>query len=134
MTANSPQAASQAPRPAAGSSGLPAQPNILMIGQYPSTNRVYDNAALFAADIPSIGHYLTNASYDCILSGKMHFVGADQLHGFRRRLTTDIYAEEFGMLQNRAPWSVARDPSLFEEEKGRGRHAGNYVGSNVPVG
>ena len=82
----------------------------LMSGQYTSTNRVYDNAALFAADIPCVGHYLTNAGYDCVLSGKMHFVGPDQLHGLRRRLTTDIYAEEFNMLDNRAPWSVARDP------------------------
>lgn len=106
----------------------------LISGQYTSTNRVYDNAALFAADIPSMGHYLTNAGYDCVLSGKMHFVGPDQLHGFRRRLTTDIYAEEFNMLDNRAPWSVARDPSLFKEEEGRGRHAQNYVGSNVHVG
>ncbi|HEU5316093.1 MAG TPA: sulfatase-like hydrolase/transferase, partial [Chloroflexota bacterium] len=106
----------------------------LVSGMYTSTNRVYDNAAYFAADIPCAGHYLTNAGYDTVLSGKMHFVGADQLHGFRRRLTTDIYAEEFGMLQNRAPWSVARDPSLFDPEKGNGRHAQNYVGSNVHVG
>ena len=106
----------------------------LISGQYTSTNRVYDNAALFAADIPSMGHYLTNAGYDCVLSGKMHFVGPDQLHGFRRRLTTDIYAEEFNMLDNRAPWSVARDPAQFDPERGRGRHAGNYVGSNVHVG
>ena len=75
----------------------------LMSGAYTSTNRVYDNAALFAADIPTIAHYLTNAGYDCVLSGKMHFVGPDQLHGFRCRLTTDIYAEEFNMLDNRAP-------------------------------
>ena len=95
----------------------------LISGQYTSTNRVYDNAALFAADIPSMGHYLTNAGYDCVLSGKMHFVGPDQLHGFRRRLTTDIYAEEFSMLDNRAPWSVARDPAQFDPERGRGRHA-----------
>ncbi|CAA9210888.1 MAG: Choline-sulfatase [uncultured Chloroflexi bacterium] len=81
-----------------------------------------------------MGHYLTNAGYDTILSGKMHFVGPDQLHGFRRRLTTDIYAEEFNMLDNRAPWSIARDPALFDPELGRGRHAGNYVGSNVHVG
>lgn len=106
----------------------------LMSGMHTSTNRVYDNAALFAADIPTLGHYLTNAGYDCVLSGKMHFVGPDQLHGLRRRLTTDIYAEEFNMLDNRAPWSVARDPSLFSVEAGRGRHANNYVGSNVHVG
>src|SRR3546814_3500165 len=26
----------------------------------------------------------------------MHFVGPDQLHGFERRLTTDIYPADFG--------------------------------------
>jgi choline-sulfatase len=105
----------------------------LMAGSYTSTNRVYDNAALFAADVPTFAHSLTNAGYDCVLSGKMHFVGPDQLHGLRCRLTTDIYAEEFNMLDNRAPWSIARDPALFDPEAGRGRHAGNYVGSNVHV-
>src|SRR5579884_1279019 len=67
----------------------------MLSGTYASTNRAYDNAALFAADIPTVAHYLTRAGYDCVLSGKMHFVGPDQLHGFQRRLTTDIYPEEF---------------------------------------
>ncbi len=31
-----------------------------------------------------------------VLSGKMHFVGPDQLHGFEERLTTDIYPADFG--------------------------------------
>ncbi len=71
------------------------------------------------ADIPSVGHYLTNAGYDCVvLSGKMHFVGPDPLHGFRRRLTTDIYAEEFNMLDNRSPWALARDPAAFSPGAG----------------
>jgi len=30
------------------------------------------------------------------LSGKMHFCGPDQLHGFEERLTTDIYPADFG--------------------------------------
>src|SRR5690606_16246039 len=29
-------------------------------------------------------------------SGKMHFVGPDQMHGFEERLTTDIYPADFG--------------------------------------
>ena len=31
-----------------------------------------------------------------MLSGKMHFCGPDQLHGFEERLTTDIYPADFG--------------------------------------
>ena len=34
--------------------------------------------------------------YQTCLSGKMHFVGPDQLHGFEERLTTDIYPADFG--------------------------------------
>jgi choline-sulfatase len=40
-------------------------------------------------------HHLRRGGYRTILSGKMHFVGADQLHGFEERLTTDIYPADF---------------------------------------
>ncbi|PKP74476.1 MAG: choline-sulfatase [Alphaproteobacteria bacterium HGW-Alphaproteobacteria-6] len=67
-----------------------------MSGQLPSRNRVYDNAAEFASDIPTYAHHLRRAGYQTCLSGKMHFVGPDQLHGFESRLTTDIYPADFG--------------------------------------
>ena len=63
----------------------------LMSGQLPSRTRVYDNAAEFAASVPTFAHHLRRAGYRTVLSGKMHFVGPDQLHGFEERLTTDIY-------------------------------------------
>ncbi|MEM7499906.1 MAG: choline-sulfatase, partial [Pseudomonadota bacterium] len=49
------------------------------------------NASEFPASIPTFAHYLRRAGYRTCLSGKMHFVGPDQLHGFEERLTTDIY-------------------------------------------
>jgi len=67
-----------------------------MAGQLPSKIGAFDNAAEFAADIPTFAHYLRRAEYRTILSGKMHFCGADQLHGFEERLTTDIYPADFG--------------------------------------
>ncbi len=67
-----------------------------MTGQLPSRTRVYDNAAEFASDIPTYAHHLRRAGYQTALSGKMHFVGPDQLHGFEERLTTDIYPADFG--------------------------------------
>ncbi len=67
-----------------------------MSGLLPSRSRVYDNAAEFAADIPTYAHHLRRAGYQTALSGKMHFVGPDQLHGFEERLTTDIYPADFG--------------------------------------
>ncbi|MEB8386790.1 choline-sulfatase [Rhodobacteraceae bacterium KMM 6894] len=67
-----------------------------MSGLLPSRSRVYDNAAEFAADIPTYAHHLRRAGYQTCLSGKMHFVGPDQMHGFEERLTTDIYPADFG--------------------------------------
>ena len=67
-----------------------------MSGQLPRRTRVYDNAAEFASDIPTYAHHLRRAGYHTALSGKMHFVGPDQLHGFEQRLTTDIYPADFG--------------------------------------
>jgi choline-sulfatase len=67
-----------------------------MTGCLPRRTRVYDNAAEFAADMPTFVHHLRRAGYQTALSGKMHFVGPDQLHGFEQRLTTDIYPADFG--------------------------------------
>ncbi|MBZ9559825.1 MULTISPECIES: choline-sulfatase [unclassified Modicisalibacter] len=67
-----------------------------MSGQLPSRNGVYDNAAEFRSAIPTWAHHLRRAGYETCLSGKMHFVGPDQLHGFETRLTTDVYPADFG--------------------------------------
>ncbi|MEM1046765.1 MAG: choline-sulfatase [Pseudomonadota bacterium] len=62
-----------------------------MSGQLVTRIAAYDNASEFPATIPTFAHYLRRAGYRTCLSGKMHFVGPDQLHGFEERLTTDIY-------------------------------------------
>lgn len=67
-----------------------------MSGQLPSVTGVYDNAAEFPSDLPTYAHHLRRAGYQTSLSGKMHFVGPDQMHGFEERLTTDIYPADFG--------------------------------------
>jgi choline-sulfatase len=65
-------------------------------GRHVSAIGAYDNAAEFPAQVPTFAHYLRRLGYQTILSGKMHFCGADQLHGFEERLTTDIYPADFG--------------------------------------
>ncbi len=65
-------------------------------GRQVSAIGAYDNAAEFAAQVPTYAHYLRRAGYRTVLSGKMHYCGADQLHGFEERLTTDIYPADFG--------------------------------------
>lgn len=68
----------------------------LMTGQQASRIKAYDNASYFPSNIPTVAHYLRAMGYQTCLSGKMHFIGADQLHGFEERLTTDIYPADFG--------------------------------------
>lgn len=66
-----------------------------MSGQLVTRIAAYDNASEFPAAIPTFAHYLRGAGYRTCLSGKMHFVGPDQLHGFEERLTTDIYPADY---------------------------------------
>lgn len=95
----------------------------LMTGRYASSIGCYDNAAVFPADQPTIAHYLTNHGYDTALTGKMHFVGPDQLHGFRYRLTTDIF-----------PAGLEWVPVTDEDGRfPRGGHAREYVPPEVGV-
>lgn len=64
-------------------------------GQLASRIGVYDNAAEMPASVPTYAHYLRALGYQTCLSGKMHFVGPDQLHGFEERLMPDIYPSDF---------------------------------------
>ena len=78
----------------------------VMNGILPSRTGVYDNAAEFPSAIPTWAHYLRLEGYRTCLSGKMHFVGPDQLHGLEERLTTDIYPADFGWTPD---WRLKQD-------------------------
>jgi choline-sulfatase len=95
----------------------------LMTGKYASRIGAYDNATSFSCEEPTFAHYLTLAGYDTVLAGKMHLVGPDQLHGFRRRFNTNVYPADFS-------WVPARG---IEKQVSR-RHALQYVGEGIQVG
>lgn len=67
----------------------------MMTGCLPSNIDAWDNAAELSSTIPTFAHYLSSYGYSTCLCGKMHFCGPDQLHGFARRLTTDVYPADF---------------------------------------
>jgi choline-sulfatase len=79
----------------------------MMTGQLSSTIGCYDNAGELLSSIPTFAHYLRALDYRTCLSGKMHFVGADQLHGFEERITTDIYPSDYGWT---ADWTQQEEP------------------------
>ncbi|RQW62644.1 choline-sulfatase [Vibrio viridaestus] len=99
----------------------------LMTGQLPSIIGAYDNAADFPADIPTFAHYLRAQNYQTVLSGKMHFCGPDQLHGFEKRLTTDIYPADYGWFPN---WDKPNERPTWYHNMSSVTQAGPCVRSN----
>ena len=81
----------------------------LMSGRMPSRIGAFDNATEFPSEIPTFAHYLRAMGYHTCLSGKMHFIGADQLHGFEDRVTTDVYPADFSWTSD---WSLG--PTFWE--------------------
>ncbi len=79
----------------------------MLSGQLPTAIGAWDNGAEFAASVPTLVHYLRLLGYRTTLSGKMHFIGPDQLHGFEQRLTTDIYPSGFALTPD---WEAASGP------------------------
>jgi choline-sulfatase len=53
----------------------------------------FDNGSSLPSDTVTWAHLVRAAGYDAVLSGKQHFVGPDQLHGFRAQLARDLHAE-----------------------------------------
>ncbi|WP_157966263.1 choline-sulfatase [Oceanibium sediminis] len=77
----------------------------MMSGRRASAIGAWDNGAEFPASVPTFAHYLRGLGYYTCISGKMHFVGPDQMHGFEERLTTEIYPSDFSWTP--APAEVA---------------------------
>ncbi len=83
----------------------------MMAGRLPSKIGAYDNGAEFPAATPTFAHYLRQHDYYTCISGKMHFVGPDQYHGFEERLTTEIYPADMSW----TPTPDFRDTTKDEE-------------------
>ena len=64
-----------------------------MTGRYIHHINCWDNASALATDAVTWAHRLRAVGYDVVLSGKQHFCGPDQLHGFRAQLARDLHAE-----------------------------------------
>ena len=81
---------------------VPARASMLS-GRLAANIDAFDNACELPASVPTMAHYLRSAGYRTILSGKMHFIGPDQVHGFNERLTTDVYPSTFNGLPTGTP-------------------------------
>ncbi|MBI2254306.1 MAG: choline-sulfatase [Proteobacteria bacterium] len=68
----------------------------MLSGLLPSRFGVFDNASELPSSLPTFLHVLRQGGYRTCLSGKMDFTGADQLHGYEERLTTDLSPSDLG--------------------------------------
>lgn len=91
-------------------------------GRLPTSHQVWGNGAELPSGTPTAMHFLRSAGYRTACSGKCHFAGADQLHGFDRRLTTDMYPSNFD-------WSIDWEPEV-EQPAG---HLGSEAGRLRPL-
>lgn len=62
----------------------------LMSGLLPTHNGVYNNFQCLRSDAVTFAHCISAAGYETVLSGRMHFIGPDQRHGYEKRLVGDI--------------------------------------------
>ena len=89
-----------------------------MTGRYTHNCRGWDNASPLGQDAPTWPHLLRTQGYEVVLSGKMHLVGADHLHGFERQLARDLHSElhippgnwQDGVPEAAAPWAGVVGP------------------------
>ena len=89
----------------------------MMAGRHSSAIEIWDNASPFRSDWPTFAHSFRAAGYKTVLCGKMHFVGADQHHGFEERWTQDIYPSTFD-------WTLSNREKVYVKPRGtgQGRH------------
>ena len=67
----------------------------MMSGRLTPKIEVWDNACELPSRQPTLAHHMRHLGYHTVLSGKMHFIGPDQLHGFDERTVTDVYPSEY---------------------------------------
>ncbi|MBI3831858.1 MAG: sulfatase-like hydrolase/transferase [Planctomycetes bacterium] len=66
-----------------------------MTARWPHRTDCLTNLSELSSDIPTFAHAFHAAGYETVLSGRMHFVGFDQRHGFERRLIGDVPPSAF---------------------------------------
>lgn len=76
---------------------IPARMSLLST-QLPCHTGVFTNSGSLHPEMPTFLHSLAVAGYETVLCGRMHFEGADQRHGFTKRIADDITPTAFGSL------------------------------------
>ena len=110
-----------------------------MTGRYTHRCGGWDNSTALPVDAVTWPYLLRAQGYEVALSGKMHLIGPDPLHGFERQLAVDLHAGLVhpvyrwaeGVPEAAEPWpGVARTGSRVPEH---GRRFGAEAGADAPM-
>lgn len=93
----------------------------MLTGRHVSEIGAFDNGTELPASTPTLMHHLRRAGYDTALSGKAHFIGPDQMHGFQRRLTPEIYPSDFSWTPDWTQGPVPNHGSAVNQLREAGR-------------
>ena len=85
-----------------------------LTGRYVYRCGGWDNSTPMPVDAITWPYLLRNRGYDVVLSGKMHLIGPDPLHGFRAQLAVDLHRQPPGTSTAFPRW---RDGLLKESEQ-----------------
>lgn len=69
----------------------------MLSGQMPHRTHIFNNAQCLPSDKATFIHSVAASGYDTVLSGRMHFNGPDQRHGFEKRFVGDITTAALGV-------------------------------------
>lgn len=75
---------------------VPSRASILT-GLLPSHTGVCNNMQCLRSDRVTMVHNLAVSGYETVLSGRMHFVGKDQRHGYEKRFVGDMTPSAIGV-------------------------------------
>ena len=92
-----------------------------MTGQHNWHCKGWDNAVPMRSDAMTWPYLLRAQGYDVVLSGKMHLVGRDNLHGFSRQLARDIHAQlvhPIDLWRDGIPGAESPWPGVYEAGAG----------------
>lgn len=80
-----------------------------MTGNFVSNCETWDNATSLSVDRLTWPYILRSIGYDVTLSGKMHLLGTDRLHGFSRQLAFDPHVDIDNLKVDKAKFGLNKD-------------------------
>jgi len=80
-----------------------------MTGNFVSNCEAWDNATPLSVDRLTWPYILRSIGYDVALSGKMHLLGRDRLHGFSRQLAFDPHVDIDQLKGDQAKLGLTKD-------------------------